>query len=580
MSGSTDFLVRVIGDSSKGISEFGKFGSKVKTELNGAKGSFSSFGSIAKGAIAGLGLATIGAKIGDFASQSVAAYKESEVAQQRLMDAYDRFPALADVNIEKLQALNTELGKKTRFDDDATASGQAVLAQYGLTGQQLQKLTPLLQDYAAKTGKDLPTAAADLGKAVLGQGRALKGIGLNFTDTGSAAGNLEQLMGGLRTQVGGFAENEAKTGTGQAAILANQFGEVQETIGSGLMPILSAFAGFLLANVIPAIQSMAEWISQNMWVVGAVGGLIGALLVGAFIAWASSIWAVNAALFASPITWIILAIIALVAAIVWLVLNWDQVVAWITSVWSGFVSWITGVMQGFVSWWNGLWSGIVAWVSAVWLGFVAWIIGAISGFVAYWNSSWSAIGKFVSNIWNNYIVKPITTAINWITTRVQAGLNLVKNVWNATWNGLGSIVKGAFNGVLGWIQGGINGAIDLINGMIRSVNDVGGAIGINIGLIPHVSLPRLAGGGVTTGPMMAIIGDNPGGREYVEPVDRVAARLERVAIAAASGSPRQSSGPMRIAREDLDYMADRVGNTIYPLIMKGAQKTVASALGG
>ena len=61
---------------------------------------------------------------------------------------------------------------KTKFDDDAFASGQAVLAQFKLSGKQIENLTPLLADYAAKTGKDLPTAAETLGKSFLGNTRA------------------------------------------------------------------------------------------------------------------------------------------------------------------------------------------------------------------------------------------------------------------------------------------------------------------------------------------------------------------------------------------------------------------------
>lgn len=547
MSTSTDFLVRIIGDASKGIGEVSKFGDKVKTELDGSKSSFSTFASVAGGAIAALGLTAVANKVVDFGAQSVEAYKESEAAQQRLTDAYARFPALADVSIEKLQAMNSELGKKTRFDDDATASGQAVLAQFNLTGQQLQELTPLLQDYAAKTGKDLPTAAEDLGKAILGQGRSLKSIGIEFTDTGSAAGNFEQLMSGLRTQVGGFAESEATTAEGKAAILANQFGEVQETIGAQLLPVLMEMSNFLLSDVIPAIQGLADWLAENQWAIGVVAGVIGAVLVGAFIAWAGSIWAVNAALFASPITWIVLAIVALIAAIVLLVLNWDAVVAWITTIWSGFISWITAVINGFVAWWN---------------------------------SVWTAIGAVIGYIWNTYIVQPITAAINWVTSTISAGMSMISAVWNATWNGLGAVVRSIWNGVLGWIEGGVNGAIDLINGMIKGVNAVAGAVGIKIDLIPHVGLPRLATGGVTTGPMMAIIGDNPGGREYVEPVDQVAARLERVALAAASSAAPRSGGMSRMHPDDIRDLAHAIGDVVYPLIMSGAQKTVKQAFGG
>ena len=44
--------------------------------------------------------------------------------------------------------------------------------QFGLTGKQIEDLLPLVADYAAKTGKDLPDAATTLGKALLGNTRA------------------------------------------------------------------------------------------------------------------------------------------------------------------------------------------------------------------------------------------------------------------------------------------------------------------------------------------------------------------------------------------------------------------------
>jgi hypothetical protein len=93
------------------------------------------------------------------ALDSVKAYVQAEGSQIRLQDAFAKFPKLADTNIGALNRLNSSLALKTKYDDDATASGQAVLAQFNLTGKQITELTPLLQDYAAKTGKDLPTAA-------------------------------------------------------------------------------------------------------------------------------------------------------------------------------------------------------------------------------------------------------------------------------------------------------------------------------------------------------------------------------------------------------------------------------------
>ena len=290
-------------------------------------------------ALLGVAAAALALKFG---KDSVSAFVEAEQAQNRLSAAFDKFPGLADTNIGRLNSLNTALAQKTRFDDDATASGQAVLAQFKLTGKQIIELTPLLQDYAAKTGKDLPTAAQDLGKAVLGQGRALKAIGVNFTDTGTAAGNLAAVQQALNEKVGGFAEREGKTAAGQAQILRNQFGELQESAGSKLVPSLVRLAGVLL-DVIGFVQSNATTMKVLAGVVGVLTVGIGALVAvskvhalvllmqteGTFAyavaqkaaaVWGGVVtaaqWAWNAALSANPIGLVIIGIAALVAGII------------------------------------------------------------------------------------------------------------------------------------------------------------------------------------------------------------------------------------------------------------------------
>lgn len=187
----------------------------------------------------GIALVAVAGAAIKFGTDSVKAYAESEEAQLGLQDVMDRFPRLADTNIEKLRELNTELMNKTRFDDDAIAAGQAVLGQFKLTGAELETLTPLMLDYAQKTGKDVPTAATDLGKAILGNGKALKAVGINFQDTGSEAGNAAALVDALRGQVGGFAEESAGTAAGKLDVINNKFGEMQEAVGEKLIDPLS-----------------------------------------------------------------------------------------------------------------------------------------------------------------------------------------------------------------------------------------------------------------------------------------------------------------------------------------------------
>lgn len=185
-----------------------------------------------------------------FGAKSIQAFTESEAAQTKLNDAFSRFPKLSDTNVSALNRLNTEMQKKTKFDDEAYGSAEASLAQYNLTGQQIKDLIPLVADFAAKTGQDLPDAAGSVGKALLGQGRALKQVGIDFKDTGSVAGNFTQIMGGLRTQVGGFAEKEGQTAAGKVAILKNEFNDLQEKVGSILVPAL----GQLVAVLTPLVD--------------------------------------------------------------------------------------------------------------------------------------------------------------------------------------------------------------------------------------------------------------------------------------------------------------------------------------
>jgi len=302
--------------ATKGAKDLGDETEKSQKKMDRFKGA-----ATAAGAAAGLVLFKLG-------KDSIAAFKEAEQAQTRLSDAFTKFPQLADTNVGALRKLNTALAQKTRFDDDATASGQAVLAQFELTGKQITELTPLLQDYAAKTGTDLPTAAEQLGKAVLGQGRALKAVGIDFHDTGTAAGNLEQITAGLRTQVGGFAEKEGKTAAGQSEILKNRFGELQEEVGGKLIPILLGLTKAGLAAsawieehsklVIAATVAVGAFVTIVLAAKVATAAWTAAQIVAtaATAAWTAAQWLLNAALTANPIGIVIVAVAALVAGIV------------------------------------------------------------------------------------------------------------------------------------------------------------------------------------------------------------------------------------------------------------------------
>lgn len=66
-------------------------------------------------------------------------------------------------------------------------------------------------------------------------------------------------------------------------------------------------------------------------------------------------------------------------------------------------------------------------------------------------------------------------------------------------NFIGGIFKNAINGVLTFIENIINGPIDILNGFIGVINDAFGWLGVNLGKIDRIQLPRLASGGIVQG---------------------------------------------------------------------------------
>jgi tape measure domain-containing protein len=116
------------------------------------------------------------------------------------------------------------------------------------------------------------------------------------------------------------------------------------------------------------------------------------------------------------------------------------------------------------------------------------ILGALIG----------AFGKLVGNLWDG-----ITSMFGEFASNFG--------------NFIGDIFKGAINGVLTFIENFINAPIDLLNGFIGLINDAFGWLGVNIGTIPRINLPRLAEGGIVNSATAAIIGED--GQEAVLPLE-------------------------------------------------------------
>lgn len=144
-------------------------------------------------------------------------------------------------------------------------------------------------------------------------------------------------------------------------------------------------------------------------------------------------------------------------------------------------------------------------------GLIQGMIDAFTRFFDGFKKGAQAVGEFFKNVWNgikNFITGVITT----ISTSVA------------------NIFKGAVNGVLSFIENFINGPINIINGFLDVINGAFGAVGVNVGHISNVSLPRLASGGIVesrTGGSVIMAGE-AGEDEWVVPESKMSSMLSQL----------------------------------------------------
>lgn len=383
------------------------------------------------------------------------------------------------------------------------------LAKDGEEPQQaFQRVVGELQGFI-ETGDQ--AAAIDLAGKVFGTRgasqfiAALESGAIGMEDLMGAAGVTEDTILGLSGETMDFAEKwQITMNSAQVAI---------EPLATAIFDGISAALDFAM----PYLQGLGDWIGENTEAIGIFAGILGVTLVAAFVVWTATVWANTVALLASPVTWITLGIVALIAAIVLLVLNWDQVVEWITEIWSGFIGWITDGIDGFVGWWNDLWEGFANWIIEIWEGFTGWISDLFDqwllglriigdAIVSWWNGLWGGISDFVTGIWDT-IVGWVTGAFDGLVGFFRDTGATIAAVWDSIWSGIGTFLRDTWNNILGWIEGGVNGAIDLINGLTGGIRDVLGFVGIEVGPIPNIRIPRLEDGGSVRRAGIALVGE-------------------------------------------------------------------------
>jgi hypothetical protein len=193
---------------------------------------------------------------------------------------------------KQLQQMASDLQSKTLFGDeqilkDATAQ---LLTFTNISGDQFARTQEAALDLATRLDGDLKSASIQLGKALndpVANLSALSRSGIQFSDdqkavinslaeTGRLAEAQTLILDELNKQYGGSAEAAAKADGGFTQ-LANAFGDLQESIGAVLVPLLRPLVE-KLREIVEAFGSMDQKTKGFAVVIAGIAAAIGPLL--------------------------------------------------------------------------------------------------------------------------------------------------------------------------------------------------------------------------------------------------------------------------------------------------------------
>jgi hypothetical protein len=302
-------VIRFIGDDqvSKAADAAGNAVEGVGEKAKSSSGGFNALQSIATGAFMAIGAAAANlagaalSKVGDFISGSIAEASQwnSVIAQTEAVVKSTGQAAgfSAKQFADMAQSMSASAGQSI-FSDDAILGATNVLATFTeIKGTSFKGATQAILDISQAMGTDLQSSAVQVGKALndpIAGISALSRVGVTFSEdqkaliksmveTGDVAGAQQIILNELGKEFGGSAAAAVDTFAGQQIVLAEQFKNVQQSLGESLMPVLMRFGAFAQEVAVPAVQDLVNvfiaWIDGVDWpaVMSFLGGITDAL---------------------------------------------------------------------------------------------------------------------------------------------------------------------------------------------------------------------------------------------------------------------------------------------------------------
>ena len=488
-----------------------------RLETKGQKASFL----IKKATVpAGIALAALGA----VAFDAVKAFAEDDLAAQKLATTLVNTTGATDGQVAAVEAFITKTSMAAAVADDELRPALDSLVRGTGDITEAQKLLGLALDISAGTGKDLGAVSDALSKAFNGQLGPLKKLDPALADLVKSGATADEVFAAMSKTFKGQANTAAKTTSGQMKNLGIQMGELKESVGAAVAPMVQ--------YLIPYLLKFSGWASQNKALIITIGVVIGGIAIAVIaVNTAMKIWTAvtkafaavqmvfNAVMALNPIFLIAIAIVAIIAILVVLQKKFNIFGIAVSAIGTAFGAVWTAIKKVF------------NWAVENWPILLAVITGpfglAVLAVVTFKDSIIGFLGTLIG--WIGTAFKTVLDLILWPFKKAYEGILIwkaavmgvftaLKDIAGTIFDSIGGAFKGVINAVIGGLEGGLNFAIKGLNEALDGIDAAAGPF-VNFGSMPKVSLPRLAEGGITTGPTIAMIGEK--GPEAIIPLNRL-----------------------------------------------------------
>ena len=211
-----------------------------------------------------LAFAAAGAAVGAFTvkvgTDAVRAAMDDQKSQVLLANSLRNTVGATDAAIAGTEDYITVLQKQVSVTDDELrpALSRLVAAQGSIAGGQELLSTAL--NVSAASGADLATSVGAIIKASAGQFKGLKTLVPGLSNVTIKSKNYAKALEEVNKQTAGAAAKRAQTLEYRLKGLNIAYGEILETLGYALLPVIEKFADVITTKVLPQLEA---WIAAN-----------------------------------------------------------------------------------------------------------------------------------------------------------------------------------------------------------------------------------------------------------------------------------------------------------------------------